>query len=92
MKNNSKRILAIKGRLIEFEGNKLVRMLPPEEEIEAKRKSSPQYQSSQFSNEELLVRFVDLLLKEIWLNDNSKHHVKAMAYMTEILWRMNKHK
>ena len=90
-----KRIVEIKGRLIEFEGNKPVRWLTPHEAEEVRRKSTPQYQASQLSNEKLLEQFVDLLLRGVKIDDEStrdQHHAKVMAYMTEILLRMNQHK
>ena len=86
-----KKIVEITGRLIEFEGNKPVRWLTPHEAEEVRRKSTPQYQASQLSNEKLLEQFVDLLLRGVKIDDKSTrdaHHDKLMAYMNEIYSRM----
>lgn len=85
------RIIQLKGRLVAFDGNKPLQVLSPDEVKEVRRKSSPQYKASQLSNKDLLEQFVDMLLKEIYLEDKSEHHEKVMVYMAEILWRMNKH-
>lgn len=90
-----KKIVEIKDTFIEFEGNKPIRVLTPHEVEEIRRKSTPQHQASQLSNEKLLEQFVEMILKGIYIDDKStrdQHHAKVMAYMTEILLRMNQHK
>lgn len=80
-----KTYIKIKGKVVEFEGNKPIRVLLNEEVIERRRKSSPEYKASQMSYSCLLDAFESAVIEAA---QGNAHGLKyASVYRRELLKR-----
>ena len=78
--------IEIKGKIVEFEGNKPIRVLYGDEEAAIRYKASTEYKASKMSFNELLDAYTEAVLKTPYAEYWSK---QALIYLHELKRRGN---